>query len=100
MGKVGSLKDYYLFKKLKTKRSSPPLKTCNEIKFHERQIKRKRYKRALSIVDPLWPAQWHLKKGKFSFDTLPLWEKGIMGQGITIAIVDDGLEASMSFPFF
>ena len=96
MGKIGSLKDFYLFKKLKSRDYYPHIKTSNKIKFHERQVKRKRYTRLeLPINDPLYASQWHLQKTNaknITLNTAPLWNKGIMGKGVTIGIVDDGLE--------
>ena len=96
MGKVGSLNDFYLFKKLKTKTSSPPLKTCPEIKFHERQIERKRYKREKIVIkDPLWPLQWHLHStSEVSLNIIDAWSQNVFGRNVTLAIVDDGLEVN------
>lgn len=94
MGPVGDLKGYYLFKKLRTKSIHPPLKTASTVIFHERQVKRMRYKRNVNIKDPLYNEQWHLHNTKYGLNTLQLWNQGIMGENITIAIVDDGLETS------
>lgn len=49
--------------------------------------------------DPYFPLQWHLRAngknaGKPGTDArvTPLWEQGLTGQGLRIAIVDDGLD--------
>ncbi|CAH7681036.1 peptidase S8/S53 domain-containing protein [Phakopsora pachyrhizi] len=48
-----------------------------------------------NIIDPLWPKQWHLVN-----DILPhhminvtgVWDMGITGKNVSVAIVDDGLD--------
>ena len=52
-----------------------------------------------AVVDPLFEDQWHLQNtgqagGTAGQDVnvLPVWDAGIMGAGVRIAIVDDGLE--------
>lgn len=50
---------------------------------------------ALTISDPLFPAQYHLKKystAKASLNVTGVWDLGYTGNGVTIAIVDDGLQ--------
>lgn len=54
----------------------------------EKQIARKHYIR--SINDPLYPSQWHLS----NIQVESAWNAGITGKGVTIAIVDDGLQTS------
>lgn len=49
-----------------------------------------------SIVDPLWPKQWHLANDKMpenSINVTGVWDQGITGAGIRVAIVDDGLDS-------
>lgn len=50
-------------------------------------------------LDPLFKNQWHLSNtgqgggiAGMDINVLPVWDRGIYGEGITIAIVDDGLE--------
>ena len=57
------------------------------IQVHE-QVEREQYKR---ISDPMFEAQWHLHKHSFSIDA-DRAPSNVTGKGITIAIVDDGLE--------
>ncbi|GAA94793.1 uncharacterized protein L969DRAFT_90838 [Mixia osmundae IAM 14324] len=48
-----------------------------------------------SIPDPLWPKQWHLANDDMrenSINVPPVWEQGINGSNIVVAIVDDGLD--------
>jgi subtilisin-like proprotein convertase family protein len=61
-------------------------------------LRRKRQHRALPN-DPYFPQQWHLQArgsnaGKPGADIrmTPLWDQGLSGQGLRIAIVDDGLD--------
>ncbi|SDA08049.1 BZ3501_MvSof-1269-A2-R1_Chr8-1g09486 [Microbotryum saponariae] len=47
------------------------------------------------ILDPLWPKQWHLFNDKIqehSINVAGVWEQGITGKGVNVAIVDDGLD--------
>lgn len=47
-------------------------------------------------LDPLWPEQWHLHSTDQGLPHLgavsELWDRGVDGRGVTIAIVDDGLQ--------
>jgi subtilisin-like proprotein convertase family protein len=62
-------------------RSSPPMESFN-------------------LNDPLLPVQWHLEntgsirpewKGN-DINVSPVWEMGINGSGVTVAIIDDGVD--------
>ncbi|KAI5479597.1 kexin [Pseudohyphozyma bogoriensis] len=47
------------------------------------------------IIDPLWSKQWHLVNGlveENSINVTGVWSEGILGQGINVAMVDDGLD--------
>ncbi|GAA5841986.1 hypothetical protein JCM11251_001437 [Rhodosporidiobolus azoricus] len=47
------------------------------------------------ILDPLWPKQWHLVNDKMkenSINVTGVWDQGIVGKGVNVAIVDDGLD--------
>lgn len=48
-----------------------------------------------SIADPLWTKQWHLVNGAIkenSINVSGVWDQGIFGKGVNVAIVDDGLD--------
>ena len=51
--------------------------------------------RALSdplISDPLYSCQWHLGSSQWQdINVQPVWEEGIKGEGINVAVVDDGM---------
>eukprot|EP00049_Salpingoeca_infusionum_P006240 m.103631 g.103631 ORF g.103631 m.103631 type:complete len:792 (-) comp13245_c0_seq2:126-2501(-) len=43
--------------------------------------------------DPLFSKQWYFRQITFpSINVSPVWQRGITGSGVTVAIVDDGLE--------
>ena len=49
----------------------------------------------LGIADPLFPDQWHLINEDYPehmLNTTPVWDMGIMGEGVISAMVDDGLD--------
>ncbi|CAO1625228.1 unnamed protein product [Sympodiomycopsis kandeliae] len=48
-----------------------------------------------SIRDPIFPEQWHLANSKRPGSDLNItgvWEQGITGKGVTVAMIDDGLD--------
>ncbi|ESP05305.1 hypothetical protein LOTGIDRAFT_102960, partial [Lottia gigantea] len=52
-----------------------------------------------SFNDPLWEKQWYLhddredlSESKKDLHVIPAWKKGYTGKGITVSILDDGLE--------
>lgn len=47
------------------------------------------------IEDPLFPKQWHLFNGQMRDNDVNMssvWDDGIFGKGVNVAIVDDGLD--------
>lgn len=51
--------------------------------------------------DELWSQQWYVQDTrtrpglpKLDLNVLPVWERGITGAGIRVAVLDDGLEHS------
>ena len=64
----------------------------------------------LGLVDPLLPSQWHLVNTQLpdvELNVTGAWADGIDGKGVTVAIIDDGLDMDsedlagnfVSFPF-
>ena len=44
------------------------------------------------ISDPLYSCQWHLGSSQWQdINVQPVWEEGIKGEGINVAVVDDGM---------
>ncbi|XP_030008212.1 proprotein convertase subtilisin/kexin type 7 [Sphaeramia orbicularis] len=54
-----------------------------------------RSKRSVAFNDPRYPQQWHLhndiNKG-MDINVTGLWERNITGRGVTVVVVDDGVE--------
>eukprot|EP01090_Pellita_catalonica_P021854 TRINITY_DN8293_c0_g2_i1.p1 TRINITY_DN8293_c0_g2~~TRINITY_DN8293_c0_g2_i1.p1 ORF type:complete len:557 (-),score=76.06 TRINITY_DN8293_c0_g2_i1:320-1855(-) len=93
------MEDFFLFYRPSnySKRSSvPELHEHSNVKFYERQVVLHRSKRSFAEPqDQAWNKQWHLHKISSSqpnINVLPAWKKGFTGKGVTVAIVDDGLE--------
>lgn len=100
LGQVGPLKGYYLLRlPAERARAFDPqnMGKLAKIQWVRRQYKRRRYKRM--PTDPLFVKQWHLDNTAQSGGTAgidinvtPVWEKALRGDGVQIAIVDDGLD--------
>jgi subtilisin-like proprotein convertase family protein len=100
VGPVGTLKGFHLFRIPSAKARTfedQTLRRDPEILWLEQQYERKRFKRL--PVDPLFNDQWHLNNSGQSGGTsgmdanvIPAWSSGFLGNGVQIAIVDDGLQ--------
>ncbi|KAI8816037.1 peptidase S8/S53 domain-containing protein [Fimicolochytrium jonesii] len=75
------------------------------VRWFEAQTPRQLHKRTnnkpdfLKFPDPLFPQQWHLYNdgvnGAFpthDINVMPVWVRGINGSGVTVSIVDDGVQ--------
>ncbi|QTA88490.1 S8 family serine peptidase [Desulfonema magnum] len=107
MGQIGHLPHTYLLRfpdsqsKAKSVSTQSRLRKENRIQWYEQQVARWRFPRLETgnPDDPLFSDQWHLANtgqsgGKTGEDVnvMPVWDRGFTGEGVTIAIVDDGLE--------
>ena len=46
-----------------------------------------------SISDPLYGCQWHLESSEYvDINVKPAWEAGVLGEGVNVALVDEGLD--------
>ena len=63
------------------------LRALPQVRVAEEQVARRHYKR---IADPLYEAQWHLHTHPYSVEADLV--RNATGRGVTIAIVDDGLQ--------
>ena len=90
LGQIGSLTDYYLFRIPGTDSELTAMtdvfSASSQVVSFEQQVARQQSKRV--ITDPVYLDQWHLA----SVNVEPAWNAGFTGTGVTIAIVDDGLE--------
>jgi kexin len=116
-GQLGELEDHYLFSATKGLEVHSTLRKRSDedygILYLEQQRPKKLYKRSLlserddppslvselardlEISDPLFPVQWHLLNPVqlgHDVNVTGLWREGILGENITVAIVDDGLD--------
>ncbi|XP_006821631.1 proprotein convertase subtilisin/kexin type 7-like [Saccoglossus kowalevskii] len=65
------------------------------IAWFNQQIIRPRVKRALNFQDPEYMYQWHLHNPSgMDINVTSVWENGITGKGVTVSVIDDGLEWS------
>ena len=98
----GSLKNYVILD-IPVSRDSHAIQnlisTLPGVLWHEQQVKRYRYSKnhpePTGITDPLFTHQWHLyndHSNGVDLNISSLWEDGYKGEGIDIAVVDDGLE--------
>jgi hypothetical protein len=97
VGPVGSLPNVFLFKKKSETIhgvTHPQHTESPEITWFENQIAHQRMKRGFIPSDPLYGAQWHLHRTSddVNINTEPAWQQNITGEGVIIAVVDDGLE--------
>ncbi len=99
LGQIGSLTDYYLFQlagsDTNTESATSSLSAQGQVIWFEQQVARQQNKRAYPPTDPLYSTQWHLNNaavGGVDINVLPAWSGGTTGSGVTIAIVDDGLQ--------
>ncbi|KAG1696473.1 Neuroendocrine convertase 1 [Nymphon striatum] len=54
------------------------------------EVFRKRSKRLLEFKDPNFKEQWYLKKKYMNVSNV--WENGLTGKGVTVCVIDDGIE--------
>ncbi|XP_022250671.1 proprotein convertase subtilisin/kexin type 7-like [Limulus polyphemus] len=68
----------------------------SEIESFHLQIIRKRVKRGTEeLQDPMFQYQWHLLNKEdtmMDINVTGIWERNITGKGVTVCVIDDGLE--------
>lgn len=95
---VPHLPGYYLFKTLENTDHytlQTQLAASPQVQWSERQIPRKRFTRKLLMGrygDPFYASQWHLHDHPYSVQANEAWKQGYYGNGITVAVVDDGVQ--------
>ena len=63
-----------------------PVQDLTELHFMQNEM---------NLKDPLLPKQWHLANTlmpEFELNVTKLWERGVTGKGVKVAIIDDGLD--------
>jgi subtilisin-like proprotein convertase family protein/REP element-mobilizing transposase RayT len=90
LGQIGSLTNYYLFRipgsASEATAMADVFAASSQVVSFEQQVARQQNKRV--ITDPVYLDQWHLA----SANVEPAWNAGFTGTGVTIAVVDDGLQ--------
>ncbi|KAL3319956.1 hypothetical protein Ciccas_001360 [Cichlidogyrus casuarinus] len=69
--------------------------TLFQVAWVEQQLVKRRVKRDLEFNDPGWSKMWYLQQGGFKgldMNVKEVWKQGFAGQGVTVSILDDGLE--------
>ena len=69
--------------------------TSNEINDSKDALISEKVARRLSapLSDPFWKHMWYLKrKRELSMNIQGAWDKGVSGRGVTVTILDDGIE--------
>ncbi|XP_041658273.1 proprotein convertase subtilisin/kexin type 7 [Cheilinus undulatus] len=106
-GQVGQLEGHYLLCSIKPETGSPAdlwsksyqpedvLAAHPHVLWYSKEKVLSRSKRSLAFNDPYYPRQWHLhndlNKG-LDINVTGVWEHNITGQGVTVVVVDDGVE--------
>lgn len=95
--RIGLL-DAYLFKINPSIRDSfdiQALRNEEDVIYSERQVLLQRSKR-IEFTDPLFKDQWHLNNDAnlTHINVEGAWELGYTGEGVVLAVVDDGIETT------
>ncbi|KAM3615600.1 uncharacterized protein V6R79_004851 [Siganus canaliculatus] len=106
-GQIGQLEGHYLMCTVKlgarsvldiwSKGVNPGAVLANHpnVLWHSEEKVLSRSKRSMVFNDPHYPEQWHLhndlNKG-MDINVTGVWERNITGQGVTVVVVDDGVE--------
>ncbi|XP_077313113.1 proprotein convertase subtilisin/kexin type 7 isoform X2 [Lithobates pipiens] len=102
-GVIGELKDHYLFVHMgdahchdEVRKTIHDLFTQHDsVRWFSEQKLLKRSKRSLHFNDPKYPLQWHLNNTRYpgmDINITGVWERNITGQGVTVVVVDDGVQ--------
>uniref|UniRef100_A0A8D3CKQ7 Proprotein convertase subtilisin/kexin type 7 n=1 Tax=Scophthalmus maximus TaxID=52904 RepID=A0A8D3CKQ7_SCOMX len=106
-GQIGQLQGHYLLCSRKPsagsvggnwRKSVQPgdvLAAHPHVLWHSKERVLSRSKRSVAFNDPQYPKQWHLhnnlNKG-MDINLTGVWERDITGRGVTVVVVDDGVE--------
>ncbi|XP_041797138.1 proprotein convertase subtilisin/kexin type 7 isoform X2 [Chelmon rostratus] len=103
-GQIGQLEGHYLLCSVKPETGpvwskgvhpGDVLAAHPHVLWHSQERVLSRSKRSMAFNDPRYPKQWHLhndlNKG-MDINVTGVWERNITGQGVTVVVVDDGVE--------
>ncbi|CAN9511084.1 unnamed protein product [Ophioblennius macclurei] len=106
-GQIGQLEGHYLLcsannaagtvKRVRRDSVHPEdiLATNSYVLWYSKESVLSRSKRSLAFNDPNYPKQWHLHNRVhrgMDINVTGVWERNITGQGVTVVVVDDGVE--------
>uniref|UniRef100_A0A1A8PXQ5 Proprotein convertase subtilisin/kexin type 7 n=1 Tax=Nothobranchius rachovii TaxID=451742 RepID=A0A1A8PXQ5_9TELE len=106
-GQIGELEGHYLLCSVRSraesvgrvwKRSIQPedvLASHPHVMWYSKEQVLSRSKRSVTFNDPNYPKQWHLHNqvnAGLDINVTGVWEHNITGQGVTVVVVDDGVE--------
>lgn len=106
-GQIGQLEGHYLLCSVKSgtgfeagvwRKSAEPgdvLAAHPHVLWYSQERVLSRSKRSMAFNDPQYHQQWHLHNDLHSgmdINVTGLWERNITGQGVTVVVVDDGVE--------
>ncbi|KAM9439277.1 proprotein convertase subtilisin/kexin type 7 [Clarias gariepinus] len=102
-GQIGQLHGHYLLCQVTEEEEHPPaagqiLDAHPHVVWHLQENVLSRSKRGMIFNDPKYPSQWHLhndmKRG-MDINVTGVWEHNITGAGVTVVVVDDGLQHTL-----
>ncbi|XP_071392000.1 proprotein convertase subtilisin/kexin type 7 isoform X2 [Centroberyx affinis] len=107
-GQIGQLEGHYLLCAAKpdarsvaggkSVRPGDVLAAHPHVLWHSQERVLSRSKRSVAFNDPRYPKQWHLhndlSKG-MDINVTGVWERNITGRGVTVVVVDDGVEHTL-----
>ncbi|KAM4565754.1 proprotein convertase subtilisin/kexin type 7 [Odontesthes bonariensis] len=106
-GQIGQLQGHYLLCSVKPdagsagsvwrRRVQPGdvLAAHPHVLWYSKERVLSRSKRSMAFNDPNYPKQWHLHNDinrDMDINVTGVWERNITGQGVTVVVVDDGVE--------
>uniref|UniRef100_A0A3P8UBD8 Proprotein convertase subtilisin/kexin type 7 n=1 Tax=Amphiprion percula TaxID=161767 RepID=A0A3P8UBD8_AMPPE len=106
-GQIGQLEGHYLLCSVKPgagsvggvwRKSLQPgdvLAAHPHVLWYSRDRVLSRSKRSMAFNDPNYPKQWHLHNDisrGMDINVTGVWERNITGKGVTVVVVDDGVE--------
>ncbi|TSN21170.1 Proprotein convertase subtilisin/kexin type 7 [Bagarius yarrelli] len=100
-GQIGQLHGHYLLCRVTDKHPSAAHQTLDthpNVIWHSQENVLRRSKRSLIFNDPKYPSQWHLHNDMrqgMDINVTGVWEQNITGVGVTVVVVDDGLQHTL-----
>ncbi|XP_061574960.1 proprotein convertase subtilisin/kexin type 7 [Cololabis saira] len=106
-GQIGQLEGHYLLCSVKRDagseggvwrrgvRPGDVLEGHPHVLWYSKERVLSRSKRSMAFNDPNYPKQWHLHNDMnmgMDINVTGVWERNITGQGVTVVVVDDGVE--------